>query len=111
MKNFAQAKRLCASTVFLVSIIVAIVISKETHQKDSLNPVDHVVVNKEPRGWRGVCHSGKCGRRRSGKRGMKLAQAQFENDLQDYEMTSKENFDIQPAEARTIESGKGHRQL
>lgn len=72
MKNFAQAKRLCASTVFLVSIIVAIVIAKETHQKDSLNPVDHVVVNKEPRGWRGVCHSGKCGRRRSGKRGMKL---------------------------------------
>lgn len=77
MKTFARTKRLSLSTVFLVSITVAIVIAKETHQKGSFNPADVVdadAVNKQVRrGW-SICSAGKCsGRRRSGrKRGMKM---------------------------------------
>ncbi|KAL9969856.1 hypothetical protein ACROYT_G022124 [Oculina patagonica] len=64
--------------------MVAIVIAKETHQKGNSNPadvVDEYAVNKEVRQWR-ACYGGKCSRRRSRKRGMKMAQTQFENDQQ-----------------------------
>ena len=75
MKTFARARRLSLSTVFLVSITVAIVLAKETHQKDSrlktADVVDAYEVTKETRHWR-ACHGGKCARRRSRKRGMKM---------------------------------------
>lgn len=74
MKTLAPTKRLSLSTLFLVSIMVAIVIAKETHQKGNSNPadvVDEYAVNKEVRQWR-ACYGGKCSRRRSGKRGMKM---------------------------------------
>lgn len=76
MINAAQAKRFSFSAMFLFLImIVAAVTAQATEQKDSLNQVDAVVdeyaaVDKQARGWR-ICHSGKCSRRRSGKRGMK----------------------------------------
>ncbi|XP_078355335.1 uncharacterized protein LOC144639944 [Oculina patagonica] len=109
MKTLAPTKRLSLSTLFLVSIMVAIVIAKETHQKGNSNPadvVDEYAVNKEVRQWR-ACYGGKCSRRRSGKRGMKMAQTQFENELQDFET----NFDIPAAEAKTINNGKPRGQL
>ena len=74
MTTFARARRLSLSTVFLVSITVAIVLPKETYKKDSLKTaedVDAYAVTKQTRQW-GICHAGKCGRRRSGKRGMKM---------------------------------------
>ena len=74
MKTFARARRLSLSTVFLISITVAIVLAKETHQKDSLKTADVVdayAVTKETRRW-GLCYGGKCGRRRSRNRGMKM---------------------------------------
>ena len=80
MKSFARTKRLSLLTVFLVSITVAMVIAKKTHQKGSFNPADDVdayTVNKEVRQWR-ACHGGKCSRRRSGKRGMQMVR-RFQN--------------------------------
>lgn len=73
MKTFPLPRRLSVSTVFLVSIIVAIVIANETHQKDCVNCVDaadEYTVKK--RGGFRVCYAGKCPRRRSRKRGMKM---------------------------------------
>ena len=73
MKTFALSKRLSVSTVFLVLIIVAIVIANETHQKDCINCVDaadEYAVKK--RGGLRTCYAGKCPRRRSRKRGMKM---------------------------------------
>lgn len=73
MKTFARPKRLSVSTVFLVSIIVAIVIANETHQKDCVHCVDvadEYAVKK--RGGFRACYGGKCPRRRSRKRGMKM---------------------------------------
>lgn len=74
MKAFALPKRLSVSTVFLVSIILTIVIANETHQKDCVNCVnaaDEYAVKK--RGvFRATCYGGKCPRRRSRKRGMKM---------------------------------------
>jgi len=107
MKTFPLPRRLSVSTVFLVSIIVAIVIANETHQKDCVNCVDaadEYTVKK--RGGFRVCYAGKCPRRRSRKRGMKMNLAQFEKELQDFESTNSENFDVSPAEIRTIENEK-----
>lgn len=74
MKAFALPKRLSLSTVFLVSIILTIVIAIETYQKDCVNCVnaaDEYAVKK--RGvFRATCYGGKCPRRRSRKRGMKM---------------------------------------
>jgi len=113
MKAFALPKRLSVSTVFLVSIILTIVIANETYQKDCVNCVntaDEYAVKK--RGvFRATCYGGKCPRRRSGKRGMKMNLAQFEKELQDFESTNTENIDTHPAEIRTIENEKNHQPL
>ena len=76
MKTFASSKRLSVSTVFLVSIIVAVVIANEIHQKDCDNCVDaadEFAVKK--RGGLRVCYAGKCPRRRSRKRGMRMVRS------------------------------------
>ena len=75
MKNVSRTKRLCLSTVFLVSIIFAIVTAKEERHEDISNAVnvnDDAEAVKAPRsGQWSICHHGMCGRRRSGsKRGM-----------------------------------------
>lgn len=107
MKTFAASKRLSVSTVFLVSIIVAIVIANETHQKDCVNCVDAAEEQAvKKRGGLRVCYAGKCPRRRSRKRGMKMNLAQFEKELQDFESTNTENLDIHRAETRTIQNEK-----
>ena len=75
MKNVSRTKRLCLSTVFLVSIIFAIVTAKEERHEDISNAVnvnDDEAVKAPRSGQWGICHHGMCGRRRSGggKRGM-----------------------------------------
>ena len=74
MKNVLRSMRLCLSTVFLVSIIFAIVVAKEKRQKDisdAVNVNEDAAAVKVPRSNWGFCHHGQCGRRRSGrKRGM-----------------------------------------
>lgn len=74
MKNVSRSMRLYLSTVFLVSIIFAIVTAKEgrhTEISNAVNVNDDAEAVKAPSFDWGMCHHGKCGRRRSGrKRGM-----------------------------------------
>ncbi|PFX32848.1 hypothetical protein AWC38_SpisGene2315 [Stylophora pistillata] len=109
MKNAKQAKRFSFSTMFLLLIIVAAVTAKAT-QKDSFHQIDTAIeenaaAKKQARGWR-VCHSGKCYNSRGRKRGMKRIKPQFQQELQDFEITNKDDFDIPAAETRTLKSWK-----
>jgi len=82
METSALPKRLSVSTVFLVSIIVAIVIANETYQKDCVNCVNAAEENAvKKRGGFKICYAGKCPRRRSRKRGMKMVRVNISPDL------------------------------